>query len=621
MRSKAIGAKNNDPKLPMRIKEQSAMTTRTISQMSPASQDPETKLQTAQNSAKLITSPISAHQEKDVRVHHVSTEQSAKSDNRTHALLAYISPGLTAPTIIPYLDEERLRALTAKLDLPSYLENREWKVTNGILYFRDRVYIPEQLRFDLLRAAHEPPIHGHGGAHKMYNMLKNYFIWENMYKSISSFVSTCTLCQQYKVSKTRRPLRATPIPIEVFEEISLDIVGPLPNSSSGNRYILCVQDRLSRFLQFIPMSSTDAETTARKLLMEWFCVFGLPRRIISDRGTNFMSTVFRMMLEVFGVKARSTTAYRPCANGGNERTHLELHKYLGLYLQPDKKYHWDSLLKLAAWHHNVSYHESLGTSPFTVVTGLQPNLAKLWLQTDDRFPQAVEQYRKYYGVTQQELECIREKARKHIQRAQATYLANRLGGRPITLVKGDKVLRKDHRATKWSPRYVGPYIVEEVISDSVVKIKDPNSDWSDIVHADYVKKYLERDSSILPPRHDRADELKPREFMVIEDEDEDEENNSSEEEKEKINEAPAGDSKPNRAVENKQPSPKKVRFKNLLHSARRQLSRIFEPVPPREKGIDRRSILTRSKSEARGIELPKLFDVPDPPDVRRKKTV
>ncbi len=589
----------------------------------------ETKLQETELRK---TPPITAQIEPQ-RDLEISKRTHAKVRKTTHAhtdeLLAYISPGLQAPTLIPYLNEDRLKVLTAELDLDHYLSQREWKLENGILYYRDRVYIPEPMRVELLRAVHEPPVHGHGGISKMLKILQPHFYWTNMIGDISSFVKSCELCQKYKVAKTRGPLRPTPVPLQVFEEISVDVIGPVPPSAKGSKYILCIQDRLSRYLLFIPMRNTDAETTARKVLTEWFCIFGLPKRIISDRGTNFVSSIFRLMLEMFGVTSRFTTAYRPCANGGNERTHLELHKYLGMYLKSDKKYHWDHLLRLAAWHHNVSFHESLGTSPFTIVTGLKPNLAKLWLSTDEKFPQAVEQYRKYYGVTQSELEDIRDRARQHILKAQATYLSNRLGGRQITFKVGDQILRKDHRATKWSPRYIGPYVIKDIISDSVVKIQDPNSDWTDLVHADYIKVYHEREKNFVRPQHDQPDPQKPHEYLVLDDEDDEDMEESEENQQSRAVDRVERNSPAQPAITVKTQSSdqaetgkenmKKVRFKNILQSARRQLQRAFESKPAIDnKRESRKSILTRSKSEARGIALPGLFNLPDPPDVRRK---
>jgi hypothetical protein len=150
-----------------------------------------------------------------------------------------------------------------------------------------------------------------------------------MHKDVIKFITKCEYCQKFKNYGNRSaPYKVTTIPATVFEEVSLDVVGPLPTSADGNRYALCIQDRLSRWVLFTPMTNAGAEMTSRIFLKEWVVVFGPPRRLLTDRGTNFTSVYFDELAKFLGTKPTQTVAYRPQANGQNERTHRDLHQYL-----------------------------------------------------------------------------------------------------------------------------------------------------------------------------------------------------------------------------------------------------------------------------------------------------
>jgi transposase InsO family protein len=112
------------------------------------------------------------------------------------------------------------------------------------------------------------------------------------------------------------------------------------------------------------MSDATAKNTIRILMMHWIYVYGVPKRILTDRGTNFVSKLFQEMAEFLGTKLNNTTAYRPQSNGQNERSHQELHAYLSIYLSQTTSKNWPMMLRLAAWIHNSSVHESMGMSPF-----------------------------------------------------------------------------------------------------------------------------------------------------------------------------------------------------------------------------------------------------------------
>jgi hypothetical protein len=373
------------------------------------------------------------------------------------------------------------------------------------------LWIPPKLREYVLKLFHEPPSRGHGGIDRLLQSLSGEVFWENMERDAKKYVKTCDVCQKYKVYKHQTPVMSQTIPKNPFEEISIDVVGPVPNARSGNRYILVMQDRLSRWIHFSPMIDTSADTTARTFLTDWVCQYGIPRTILTDRGRNFTSSVFRDLARFLGTQNVFTCAYRPQGNGQNERSHRELHSFIAMYLTPSTRSTWDTMLKVAAWIHNSSVHSALKMSPFEVVTGCKPKSAFAWLPTYTDSGMQAEQFQKYYGVKKRQLLELREKAQHAIEKGQTSYLKRlNLTTKERNYQVGDLVLIRSHAAStygerKWSPRYKGPYVVKEVLNPVVIKIRDEKTCFEDTVHISYVRPFEDRGKSP-PPDIDDLDD-------------------------------------------------------------------------------------------------------------------
>jgi hypothetical protein len=179
-----------------------------------------------------------------------------------------------------------------------------------------------------------------------------------------------------------------------------------------------------------------------------------------------------------------------------------------MYLQAETRQHWPSLLKHAAWVHNSSKHEALQASPFEVVTGVKPRTAKAWMPAPGmNMRNALKKFASVMGADPKRLEAIREKARIAIAKGQAGYLTrlNR-NAKAERYNKGDLVLRKKQYdkskyPAKWSMRYVGPYTVTEVINPVVMRIRDEQTGWSDLIHTSFLRPYR---SPALPPCEDAS---------------------------------------------------------------------------------------------------------------------
>jgi len=101
-----------------------------------------------------------------------------------------------------------------------------------------------------------------------------------------------------------------------FEKCTLDIVGPMTDTVSGNKYILTFQDDLSKFIVAIPIPQEDAETVAKKFVLNFVLKFSAPAQILTDQGQNFLSDLLKNMCKLLKIKKIQTTAFHPESNVG-----------------------------------------------------------------------------------------------------------------------------------------------------------------------------------------------------------------------------------------------------------------------------------------------------------------
>jgi transposase InsO family protein len=196
-----------------------------------------------------------------------------------------------------------------------------------------------------------------------------------MKREIEEYVRKCKSCQINKLlgPRNRAPMEITTTAEHPFEKCSLDIVGPLPETTKGNKYILTFQDDLSKFVNAIPIPQQDAETVARELVLNIILKIGTPKQILTDQGTNFLSDLFKNVCKLLRIKKLQTTAFRPESNGGLERSHRVLAEYLRHYVNEDQT-NWDEWVPYAMYVYNPTAHSATGYTPFELVYGFQSTL-------------------------------------------------------------------------------------------------------------------------------------------------------------------------------------------------------------------------------------------------------
>ena len=95
-----------------------------------------------------------------------------------------------------------------------------------------------------------------------------------------------------------------------MERIAIDILGPLPVTDKGNKYVLVAIDYFTKWPEVYAIPDQEATTVARVLVEGMFCRFGTPMELHSDQGRNFESAVFAEVCRLFGIhKTRTTPGY------------------------------------------------------------------------------------------------------------------------------------------------------------------------------------------------------------------------------------------------------------------------------------------------------------------------
>jgi transposase InsO family protein len=155
-----------------------------------------------------------------------------------------------------------------------------------------------------------------------------------MRQDIEEYIKRYKSCQVNKLLKRRKraPMEITTMAEHPFEKCCLDIVGPLPETERGNKYILTFQDDLSKYVIAVPIRQQDAETITREFVVHVILKHGTPRTVQTDQGSNFLSEVFKNTCKLLIIRKIQSTAFHPESQGGLERSHRVLAEYLRHYM-------------------------------------------------------------------------------------------------------------------------------------------------------------------------------------------------------------------------------------------------------------------------------------------------
>ena len=261
------------------------------------------------------------------------------------------------------LDSDAMEALKILLEEgPTTIRNQlpDWMVEHvegrQVLYYQGKNYIPkdEELRRDIAKMFHDHPTAGHPGELEMYNSIRQHYWWPGLRTYIKNYVQGCKTCQQFKIN--RQPTKPSFLPTEgastSFANCSMDFIMDLPPVKGHNSILVVVDQGLTKGIILIPsLKMITAEETAQLLLENLYICFGLPNKIISDRGPQLASRTFVELLKLLGVKSSLSTAYHPQTNEITEQVNQEIEVYLAIYCASHPE-EWLTALHTLEFTHN-----------------------------------------------------------------------------------------------------------------------------------------------------------------------------------------------------------------------------------------------------------------------------
>jgi transposase InsO family protein len=155
-----------------------------------------------------------------------------------------------------------------------------------------------------------------------------------------------------------------------WEETGMDFIVGLPYTQIGYDSICVIVDHLTKVAHFIPIKMTYSGAKLAELYMSRIeCLHGIPKKIVSNRGTQFTSKLWEKFHESMDTKLNFSSAYHPQIDGQIKRTNQILEDMLHRVcdLKYDKS--WDKSLPYAEFSYNNSYQASIDMTLYEALYG------------------------------------------------------------------------------------------------------------------------------------------------------------------------------------------------------------------------------------------------------------
>ncbi|XP_043207943.1 uncharacterized protein LOC122373698 [Amphibalanus amphitrite] len=267
-------------------------------------------------------------------------------------------------------------AINNQRPLPKWVEKDTIRIaTDGVLEKIDRDAIGTETCKPLLpaRLAKTAVADAHAGHLKLTKTLaklREKYHFKHMHAQCTKYIAGCQACQEKdRGRKIKAPLGMLPKPWGAWHTIAVDVLGPLPQTRAGNKYVIIVTDYLTRYVLALAVKDQTAETTA-EALMQKFLEYGFPAKLITDNGPSFRAKLMQQLCSLLEITHLFTTPYHPQFDGLCERFNRTLASMLRAFVQEHQR-DWDVHLPYVMYAYRTAVQESTKETPFFLMFGRQ----------------------------------------------------------------------------------------------------------------------------------------------------------------------------------------------------------------------------------------------------------
>lgn len=424
--------------------------------------------------------------------------------------LSRVCISAVSPEFEPIYDRQRIRdeqrkdpalkELIAQLTKDNRSNETYALDEDGLLYKvrtanqrEDQLVVPKSMVLKIMSTFHDTPMAGHNGVTRCTELIKTRFFWVGMHAQIRQYCQQCISCNKRKTSPHLRkaPLQRFPEVTAPMQVCSMDIVGPLPVTSQNNKYILTFVDHFSKYPESIALPNQTAKTIATAFVTQIIARHGVPAKLITDCGANFIGQVMKEVCLLLRIKKLQTTSYHSEGNSTCERQHRTYEEFLSHYVNKDQS-DWDQWLPYCMLAYRASPHCSTNESPFFLMHGRDIELPfdSITKPTRTRYDTDTNYSSEVIKRLEDAFREVRERARKSTERQHEFF--NR-STKPVNFKLGDKVLLYTPRlkpglTKKLSQLWSGPYRIIQCRSPVIFRIKDIyGKAGTQLIHANRLK--------------------------------------------------------------------------------------------------------------------------------------
>ena len=334
---------------------------------------------------------------------------------------------------------------------------------------REVIVCPTQLRKEVMWATH---VLSHAGIMKTLNRVRLTWYWPGMTSDIRRLVKTCEICQKAKSGGLRQPSTQGPLWVgRPWQKVAVDLVGPLPVTPRGNKWIMVLTDHFTRWQDALPLTDATAPVVAEMLDARVFSYFGIPEELHSDRGAQFEGDLITELCSWWGITKTRTTPYHPQSNGVVERGNRTLGDALRSMLlscahQQDS---WDFLLPQLMRAFRATPHSKTGETANYLMLGRECRLP-------DQLRGGT--YSREFTARSTYAQQLKERmeAAHDLLRSQQMLPLRSADEDDALFIPGDVVLvQRKHKKKgvnpKLQPKFDGPFVVKKAFGNGTYKVE------------------------------------------------------------------------------------------------------------------------------------------------------